>query len=216
LEQQRSERSPDRKPPANVRPEQFFPEIVGPDSREYRLVFYEVPINILGIYMWHETQFAVLGISLLAAAIMSAFLARYLSVPIGRMQKAARALAAGALETRLGPPLTRRRDEAGRLAQDFDAMAERLQQLVTDKEALLRDVSHEFRSPPARISVALALAQRRAGDAAHGDLVRIERETERLNELVGQVMTLARLRTTTDPTRVPVGLSDVVREVVED
>src|SRR5690606_32333932 len=113
-------------------------------------------------------------------------------------------------------PISKRGDEAGRLAQDFDAMAERLQSLVMDKEALLRDVSHEFRSPLARISVAVALAQRRAGEAAQGDLERIERETERLNELVGQVMTLTRLRTQTEPTRVPVVLSDIVAEVVAD
>src|SRR5690606_33137308 len=116
-------------------------------------------------------------------------LARYVSAPIVRLQKATRELAAGALGTRVGPPVSRRRDETGRLARDFDAMAERLQALVTDKEALLRDVSHEFRSPLARIHVALALAERNAGDAAKAQLARIEQETEKLNSLVEQVMT---------------------------
>jgi two-component system, OmpR family, sensor kinase len=202
--------------PPNVRPQQVTTEIIGPDGKEYRLVFGRAPVTFLGILTWPGTQVAVLTIALIASALTSLLLARYLSAPIVRLQKAARALAAGQLETRVGPPFSTRADEAGRLAKDFDKMAERLQSLVMDKETLLRDVSHEFRSPLARITVALALAQRRAGEAAQGDLERIERETERLNELVGQVMTLTRLRTETKPVRVPVMLADVVGEVIAD
>src|SRR5690606_21718159 len=202
--------------PWNVRPQQLTTEIFGPDGRGYRLVFARAPITLLGVLLWPGTQVAVLTIAIMAAAIMSALLARYLSVPIIRIQRAARALAAGNLDTRVGPPFNQRRDETGRLARDFDAMAEKLQWLVMNKEALLRDVSHEFRSPLARISVALALAQRRAGEAAQADLARIERETERLNELVGQVMTLTRLRTETEPKRVPVELGEIVAEIVDD
>ena len=149
---------------------------------------------------------------------MSLLLARYLSSPIVRLQKASRALAAGALDTRVGAPFTRRSDEVGTLARDFDAMAERIQALVTDKETLLRDVSHELRSPLARIRMALALAQRRAGAAvaarsrahrarsraarrarrpshdadapAHGDAPR--RDIVRLDTLVGEVVDDAR------------------------
>src|SRR6188508_39766 len=140
---------------------------------------------------------------------MSILLARYLSSPIVRLQKASRSLAAGALETRVGGPLTRRGDEVGTLARDFDAMAERLQELVTSKETLLRDVSHEFRSPLARIRMALALAERRAGEASRPDLAR-------LDKLVGQVMTLTRLRTTDTPRRDLVRLDTLVGEVVDD
>ena len=143
-------------------------------------------------------------------------LARYLSSPIVRLQKASKALAAGALDTRVGRPFNRRKDEVGTLARDFDAMAERLQALVTDKETLLRDVSHELRSPLARIRMALALAQRRADQAAQPDLARIEREAERLDALVGQVMTLTRLRTATEPRRELVNLETLVAEVVDD
>jgi signal transduction histidine kinase len=202
--------------PRNVRPVQLTPEIVGDDGQEFRLVFARAPITFLGVLTWPGTQFAVLTIAMIAAALTSLLLARYLSTPIVRLQKAARALAAGALDTRVGPPINRRKDEAGRLARDFDAMAERLQALVMDKEALLRDVSHEFRSPLARIQVALALAERRSGEAALGDLARIEQETERLNELVEQVMTLTRLRTQTEPRREPVVVHELVNEIVAD
>jgi two-component system, OmpR family, sensor kinase len=202
--------------PPSFRPMQLTPHLIGPDNQEYRVVFFRPPVTALGIWFWPGTQVAVLSIAILAAAATSLVLARYFSSPIVRLQKASRALAAGALDTRVGRPFTRRRDEVGTLARDFDAMAERIQALVTDKDTLLRDVSHELRSPLARIRVALALAQRRSDQTSQTDLARIERETERLDELVGQVMTLTRLRTATQPRRVPVQLDELIGEVVDD
>ena len=203
-------------PPPNLRPMQLTPHLIGPNNEEYRLLFVRAPVTVLGILMWPGTQVAVISIAILAAAIMSVLLARYLSSPIMRLQKATRALAAGALETRVGAPFNRRSDEVGTLARDFDAMAERIQALVTAKETLLRDVSHELRSPLARIRMALALAQRRAGPQAQSDLDRIEREAEKLDALIGQVMTLTRLRTATAPRREAVRLDQLVGEVVDD
>jgi len=202
--------------PPNLRPMQLTPSITGPTNEEYRLLFARAPVTIFGILMWPGTLPSVLTIAILAAAVVSVLLARYLSSPIVRLQKASRSLAAGALETRVGAPFTRRGDEVGTLARDFDAMAERIQALVTAKETLLRDVSHELRSPLARIRMALALAQRRAGAESQPDLARIEREAERLDALVGQVMTLTRLRTTDTPRRDMLRLDSLVGEVVDD
>jgi two-component system sensor histidine kinase CpxA len=209
---------PFRRPtvPPNLKPMQLTPNLVGPDNEEYRLLFARAPVTFLGILTWPGTQIAVISIALIAVAATSLLLARYLSSPIVRLQKASRALAAGALDTRVGRPVTRRNDEVGTLARDFDTMAERIQALVTDKETLLRDVSHELRSPLARIRMALALAQRRADQAAQADLARIEREAEKLDELVGHVMTLSRLRTATAPRRDVIRLDSLVEEVVED
>lgn len=203
-------------PPPNLRPMQLTPHLIGPNNEEYRLLFARAPVTVLGILMWPGTQVAVISIAILAAAITSVLLARYLSSPIMRLQKASRALAEGAFETRVGRPFNRRSDEVGTLARDFDAMAERIQALVTAKETLLRDVSHELRSPLARIRMALALAQRRAGAQAQPDLDRIEREAEKLDALIGQVMTLTRLRTATSPRREAVRLDRLVGEVVDD
>ena len=208
-------RRPDR-PPPNFQPVQLTPTITGPDGEVYDLTFERAPVTIFGIWIWPGTQIAVLSIAILAAAVVSLLLARYVSSPIVRLQTASRARAAGALDTRVGAPATRRRDEVGTLARDFDAMAERIQELVTAKETLLRDVSHEFRSPLARIRMALALAERRAGEASRPDLARIEREAERLDKLVGQVMTLTRLRTTDAPRRDVLRLDTLVGEVVDD
>ena len=202
--------------PPNFRPIQLTPTITSLEGEEYRLWFERAPREIFGILVWPGTLPAVVSIALLAAAVVSLALARYVSAPIVRLQKASRSLAAGALETRVGAPSTRRRDEVGTLARDFDTMAERIQALVTAKETLLRDVSHELRSPLARIRMALALAERRAGAESQPDLARIEREAERLDALVGQVMTLTRLRTTDSPRRDVVRLDTLVGEVVDD
>jgi signal transduction histidine kinase len=207
-------RRPDR--PPNFQGVQLTPMITGPDGTEYRLLFARAPVTIFGILMWPGTLPAVLSIAILAAAVMSLLLARYVSSPIARLQKASRSLAAGALDTRVGAPFTRRGDEVGTLARDFDAMAERIQALVTAKETLLRDVSHEFRSPLARIRMALALAERRAGTESQPDLKRIERESERLDKLVGQVMTLTRLRTTDGARKELVRLDTLVGEILDD
>jgi two-component system sensor histidine kinase CpxA len=211
-------RTPFRLPnrPPNFQPVQLTPTITGPDGAVYDLRFETAPVTIFGILVWPGTQVAVLSLAIFAAFVVSLALARYVSAPIVRLQKASRSLAAGALETRVGAPSTRRRDEVGTLARDFDTMAERIQALVTAKETLLRDVSHELRSPLARIRMALALAQRRAGVESQPDLARIEREAERLDALVGQVMTLTRLRTTDAPRADVVRLDKVIGEVVDD
>jgi two-component system, OmpR family, sensor kinase len=203
--------------PPNFRPVQLTPAITDQRTGEvYDLRFETAPVTIFGIFVWPGTRVAVLSIAIVAAAVVSLLLARYVSSPIVRLQKASRALAAGALDTRVGAPFTRRRDEVGTLAKDFDAMAERVQALVVAKETLLRDVSHELRSPLARIRMALALAERRAGAESQPDLARIEREAERLDALVGQVMTLTRLRTADAPRRDLLRLDSLVGEVVDD
>jgi two-component system sensor histidine kinase CpxA len=210
-------RPPSGPPPRNLRPMQLTANVIDPrTNEEYRLWLTRAPTSFLGVLMWPGTPVAVISIAVLVTAVTALLLARYLSSPIVRLQKASRALAAGSLDTRVGSPFNRRKDEVGTLARDFDTMAERIQALVTDKETLLRDVSHELRSPLARIRMALALAQRRANEATQPDLVRIEREAERLDKLVGQVMTLSRLRTATEPLKELLDVSALVAEVVED
>lgn len=210
-------RSPQFRPrngPPNFRPPQYTATIAAADGREYRLLFVRTRITVAGILSWPATQVAVLILVVIGSAVTSLLLARYLASPIMRLQRASRALAAGSLEARVGNPFVRRKDEVGTLARDFDAMAEHIQALVTDKDLLLRDVSHELRSPLARIRVALALAQRKANESAQADLNRIEQETERLDGLVGQILTLARLRTPSTRRRERLPIGELVGEIV--
>lgn len=126
------------------------------------------------------------------SAMLSFFLARSLTRPLERLGLASRRLAEGDLSTRVGPPLDGRRDEFGTLARDLDTMAERLQESEGANRRLLRDVSHELRSPLARQRVALELARSRSGKVAELELDRIELESERLEALVDEVLSLLR------------------------
>ena len=134
-----------------------------------------------------------LGILVVVVGGLSFWLARYLSSPVAPLRRATRRLSGGDLGARVEGHVARRRDEFGELARDFDAMAERIQALVGSQQRLLRDVSHELRSPLARLVVALELARSRAGDDAAKPLDRIEREAARLDELIGQLLLLVRL-----------------------
>jgi len=190
--------------------------LIAPNGESYRLLFVRTDVTLLNILALPATQFSVVTLALMMAAGMALLLAKSFSSPIVRLQRATRALAAGALETRIGGPVDKRKDEVGTLARDFDAMAEQIQALITDKEVLLRDVSHELRSPLARIRVALALAERKSDSSAQQDLNRIDQETERLDQLVGQILTLARLRSSSLEDHVDVDMNDLVSEVVAD
>jgi len=143
------------------------------------------------------------ALRLAAAAILSAmisfFLARSLSVPLEQLSAASRRIAAGDLNTRVGHSLPERKDEIGRLATDFDAMASRLQAMQQANQRLLQDVSHELRSPLARLTVALEIARKKGAPNVESELDRIELESERLGALVDDVLGLLRESSETVP-----------------
>jgi len=156
-------------------------------------------------------------ILIISSGLVCYFLAWYLTKPIIRLRSATRQLAAGDLTARSGAPATRRKDEVAGLMRDFDAMAERMETLVKAQSRLLNDISHELRSPLARLNVALGLARQRA-DVQNNDMLdRIELEASRLNELIGRILTLARLEDgeQTVP-QTPVPLDEIVANVAED
>jgi len=136
------------------------------------------------------------ALRLLAAALISAFisyfLARSLSQPLEKLRLASRKIAAGELGTRVGQSMTDRHDEFGQLATDFDAMASRLQVMQQANQRLLQDVSHELRSPLARLNVALEIARQKGATHIESELNRIELESERLKALVNDVLGLLR------------------------
>lgn len=141
--------------------------------------------------------------------------------PLVRLRQAARDLAQGNLKTRVNEPARHSRvaqeDEFKALVRDFNHMAERLESLVDAQQLLLRDVSHELRSPLARLSVALELAREDAAPEMSAHLSRIEREAEKLNELIGQLLTLSSMEAVekTDNFQ-PVSLGALIRSMIPD
>jgi len=135
---------------------------------------------------------------------------------VKKLRHATQEFARGNLSARVGPS-SGRRDELVSLGSDFDLMAEKIESLVQSQRRLLGDISHELRSPLARLNVALELARQRAGSEASSALARIQREAENLNEMIGQLLTLTRLETTgQDVPKAEFDLTRLLREIADD
>ena len=144
-------------------------------------------------------------------------ISRYLTGPLARLGAAAAAIAEGRLDTRVDASLRRRRDEIADLARNFDRMAERIEALVTGQRRLLGDVSHELRSPLSRLVVALSLAKEGPADELAESLDRIGLEANRLDNLIGQLLTLTRIDSAVDRgAPVSFDLTALVQEVAAD
>jgi signal transduction histidine kinase len=154
---------------------------------------------------------------LLAALALCYALARYLSSPIGNLREATQKFAGGDLQTRVAGRLGNRHDELGALARDFDEMAERIESLVTSQQRLTRDISHELRSPLSRMNVALEIAKQKSVNGDSVVLERIETESQRLNEMISQILTLAKLESgTRDFDKNPIDLNWLIDQIVSD
>jgi two-component system, OmpR family, sensor histidine kinase CpxA len=177
---------------------------------------YAQPGRIFGVLTPSYTTIAVSGVCTLLLAFL-------LTRPIRRLRWAARQIASGRLDTRVDwgrrskQGNIGRHDEINGLVHDFNHMADRLQKLVAAQHLLLRDVSHELRSPLARLSVALELAREKSNESMEKDLNRIEREAARINALIGELLSLSFMETSESvPHPVIVSLSELLHELVLD
>lgn len=191
--------SPSSRVPSPWRGVRLFPpplevmELTGPSGAHYTLVRHllaPVPPRPPSRLM---VQGVTLGALLCAAGVLCLFLARHFVKPLKALQHTARLLAQGDFGVRVGEQIRRRKDEFGALAGDFDHMAERLGRLVESQRQILRDISHELRSPLTRLGVAVELTRKQAPEELSPFFDRIEKESERLNTLISQLLTLARL-----------------------
>ncbi len=191
------------------------------------------------IYIPYREMLPRLLISLIVSLAVTFVITLMITRPIGLLRTAARQLSEGNLRARVAWPrrgINRsEKDELRGLVWDFNHMAERLESLVDAQKLLLRDVSHELRSPLARLSVALELAREEAAAGALaaaenpsstqtaacsqliGQLDRIERESLRLNELIGQLLNLSHLESTRRlPDPQPIALRELLLALLPD
>ncbi len=185
------------------------------DGREYWLIPDFEGATLRRFISRPRVMAVPLVLAALVGGLVCLLLARYLVSPIERLRAATQAYASGDFSQRVSPELGERRDEIADLAHAMDDMAERLDAMLKSQRALLRDVSHELRSPLARVQAALGLARQRGGAA--GELDRIDRETERLNDLIGAILSFSRLESgVRTPVREPVELDQLLLDVAED
>ena len=164
-----------------------------------------------------ERQFYRLLAIIFIAGLFSYGLARYLTSPIAKLRMATQKFASGDLQTRVSEEIGKGRDEISNLARDFDEMAERIETLVTSEKRLTQDISHELRSPLARLNVALELAKVKANAETMPQIERIEKESFRLNEMISQLLTLSKLETGSQSfDKTEVNLTKVFEQVASD
>src|SRR6266853_5901796 len=190
------------------------------DGKRYILVL-ELPPGPRVFFGPHDIPGLGIAIAVITSGLMCYLLAWAKTSPVTRLRRAAQSLAAGDLSARTGAPVSGRRDEMTELMRDFDRMAERIEGLVDSQSRLLKDVSHELRSPLARLSVALGLARQRAtpevSPELNSSLNRIELEADRLNHLIQRQLTISRLESGTGGLRrATFSLRDMVEQVARD
>nr|WP_205885168.1 HAMP domain-containing sensor histidine kinase [Pseudomonas fulva] len=170
-------------------------EYTSPQSNASYLLIYRIPHPALDA--WHRESLlwplSALGIALVVLTLFSLFVTLSITRPLSRLRGAVHDLGQSTYQQNSLAQLAGRRDEFGVLAKDFNKMGARLQSTIASQRQLLRDVSHELRSPLARLRIALALAERAEPEQRQALWPRLTRECDRLEDLISEILTLARV-----------------------
>jgi len=149
----------------------------------------------------------------LLAAPACYIVVRSLTTPIRNLRQATQRMSQGDYSARVDL-FGSRSDELVDLSYDFNMMAQKIQSLLESRKRLLRDISHELRSPLTRLNVALEMLRQQPGNT-ESHLARIEKESTRLNELITQLLTLARIEAQFEHvSRQPVSLQNLLGNIV--
>jgi two-component system sensor histidine kinase CpxA len=190
-------------------------EILSTSGKFYRLAAVsEKPISYFVQIPWAGLTIR-LALAIFISGLICYLLSIYLTKPLRSLGMAAKSIATGKLYTRVGHFRGHNKDEIAELSKDFDSMAEQLENLVSSKERLLQDISHELRSPIARLNIAIELGRNKTKHLADNEFSRMELECSRLNALIGEILDFARLeKSTTDlhltKTDIPELLTDII------
>ena len=199
-------------PADNYRPVRLAPQLIGPDGAAYAFLVLPNQIKLWGSA---ATAFGLALVALLVIASVAWLIARTVGRPIARLQVAVRELARGRIEARVPDSITERRDELGALAVDFNTMAAQLQELLSGRERLMAELSHELRSPLARLQAATALAAQRPGASA-AESHRVEQEIGRMDRVIGDLLRYSRLGAAGAMARRLVRLDSLIGELCRD
>jgi len=192
-------------------------KFVSRSGRPYTFVIYEhsLGLNLTGALLSEGIPF-LLGLLFVVTALCF-WLAYHIATPIHSIQSAAQRVAQGDLSARVPHAVSLRRDELAALAMDFDSMVERIETLIRTQRNLLTSVSHELRSPLARLNVSLAVMRKHASEEAVDICERMKRDVTRIDALIGQLLTLSRLEAGLSlGERENVNFTLLVQEVVAD
>lgn len=192
-------------------------EILSTSGKAYRLV----AVSDKPLSHFIQIPWAGLTLRLVIAIVISGLicylLSIYLTQPLRSLRLAAKSIATGKLSTRVGRFKGHAHDELAELSGEFDRMAEQLEDMVNSKERLLQDISHELRSPLARLHIAIELGRKKSGGQAETEFSRMEEECLRLNTLIGEILEFARLeKSVNEIQRQPVNLAEMIQQIIQD
>lgn len=204
-------------PSPAVAMQRFTEEYQSPDGETF-IFHYAVPTQ--DFMEWQSrTLFwpVVITVILFAISFLSWILSAYIIRPVNRLRAAVSELGEGRYQSKRLKNISTRHDELGLLARDFNHMGQRLQELLNSQRQLLRAVSHELRSPLARMRIVLSMTER---DAQNGrfntdNWLKMEKECERLDMLIGEILSLSRLDGETSPTE-KISLQDLFKQSITD
>ena len=194
------------------RPIRLAPLLIAPDGRRYAFLLLPERIAPWGS---PAALTALILAALIVIAVIAALIARAFGQPINELQSVVRSLAGGRITSRAPETLTARQDELGELARDFDVMAAQIERLLAARQQLMRDMSHELRSPLARLQAAIALAERKH-PLPQAEHARIVTELERMNQAIGDVLRLTRLESEPLRTKHLLKLDELLTTLIAD
>lgn len=164
--------------------------VILPDGNNLKIVSFSTPFY--GRYVqWRlylRSNWVLYLISLLISGTICFFFARHMTRDFRTLQQATKDIAKGDLSVRVGPSFEARRDEIAELSRDFDNMTARLEKSMQEQKRLIKDVSHELRSPLARLQFALGIAQQKAGDNIQGELEKARGAADYLNDIITTIL----------------------------
>jgi two-component system OmpR family sensor kinase len=148
--------------------------------------------------------------------IFSGLLAWYFTRPIRELHDAFSAVSTGDLTTRLSPSTLKRKDEFAQLGRHFDEMVSKLHNLITAQQNLLNDVSHELRSPLARMQAAIGIAQQQP-EKSSATFERLETEIQQMSDLIGELLILSQVDTVENlHTKSDINFLELLSEIIDD
>ncbi|MFC6632225.1 ATP-binding protein [Microbulbifer taiwanensis] len=193
----------------------FFLPLRGGDSLRVVLIAGHSKEGLLLRFLWRNF-WPMLLLSMLASGAACYWLARYLSRPLDQLRAATRRVAAGELDYRVAPSLHSRSDELAELARDFDSMTAQLQESMAEQRRLIKDVSHELRSPLARLQVALGIARQKQVQGLDTELDKIGKAADYLEDIIADVLSLPVASQDRRPLDDVVEINSLVAALLED
>ncbi len=192
-------------------------EYTSPTTGDTFLLIYRIPHPELEAWQRHSLMWPIgaLAIALVVLTLFSLFVTLSITRPLSRLRTAVHDLGQTTYQQNSLAQLAGRRDEFGVLANDFNRMGSRLQSMIGSQRQLLRDVSHELRSPLARLRIALALAERAEPEQREKLWPRLSLECDRLEALISEILALARVdaeQATAEPVSINALLDSVARD----